>query len=98
MTEGLKPLRLDHSVLAVSDWSASNQFYNDVLGAEIVPHGDPPRVAYRFGDTQLNVPGPGVDVSTNVARVPVQPATATSASSGRGESPRRSPIFSRRAS
>jgi catechol 2,3-dioxygenase-like lactoylglutathione lyase family enzyme len=47
-----------------------------VLGAELVPHGDPPRVAYRFGDTQLNVHGPGVDVSTNVARLPVCPGNS----------------------
>jgi catechol 2,3-dioxygenase-like lactoylglutathione lyase family enzyme len=70
------PLRLDHSVVAVSDWDVSNRFYRDVLGAELVPLGDPPRVAYRLGDTQLNVHGPGVDVSTNVARLPVQPGNS----------------------
>jgi len=76
-TDPLKPsTRLDHSVVAVSDWGVSNQFYSEVLGAEIVPHGDPPRVAYGFGDTQLNVHGPGVDLSTNVARLPVQPGNS----------------------
>ena len=69
-------MRLDHSVIAVSDWDRSNAFYRDVLGAEIVPFGEPPRVAYRFGDTQLNVHGPGVDVSNNVARLPVQPGNS----------------------
>ena len=51
-------LRLDHCVLAVSDWERSNAFYREVLGAEIVEltYG---RFAYRFGDQQLNVHGPG---------------------------------------
>ena len=69
-------MRLDHCVIAVSDWERSNAFYRDVLGAEIVPFGEPPRVAYRFGDTQLNVHGPGVDVSNNVARLPVEPGNS----------------------
>jgi catechol 2,3-dioxygenase-like lactoylglutathione lyase family enzyme len=69
-------VRLDHCVIAVSDWERSNAFYRDVLGAEIVPFGESPRVAYRFGDTQLNVHGPGVDVSDNVARLPVQPGNS----------------------
>ena len=70
------PSRLDHVAIAVSDWEASNRFYADVLGAELIPFGEPPRVAYRIGDTQLNVHGPGVDVSTNVARLPVQPGNS----------------------
>lgn len=65
-------VRLDHSVLAVSDWEVSNRFYREVVGAELVPAGGD-RVAYRLGDTQLNVHGPGVDVGTNVAHVPVAP-------------------------
>jgi catechol 2,3-dioxygenase-like lactoylglutathione lyase family enzyme len=68
-------LRLDHSVIAVSDWDISNRFYRDVLGAEVVPAG-PGRVAYRLGETQLNVHGPGVDVSDNVARLPVRPGNS----------------------
>jgi catechol 2,3-dioxygenase-like lactoylglutathione lyase family enzyme len=72
MTEGI---RLDHCVIAVSDWEVSNRFYRDVVGAEVVEHG-PGRWAYRLGDTQLNVHGPGVDVSTNVARLPVQPGNS----------------------
>jgi catechol 2,3-dioxygenase-like lactoylglutathione lyase family enzyme len=58
--------------MAVSDWETSNRFYRDVLGAELIPMGGQ-RVAYRLGDTQLNVHGPGVDVSDNVARLPVRP-------------------------
>ena len=69
-------VRLDHTVVAVSDWDVSNRFYRDVLGAELVPQ-EPPRVAYRFGDgTQLNVHGPDVDVGANVARNPVQPGNS----------------------
>jgi catechol 2,3-dioxygenase-like lactoylglutathione lyase family enzyme len=65
-------LRLDHSVVAVSDWDVSNAFYRDVLGVELVPMGGV-RVAYRLGEGQLNVHGPGVDVGENVARLPVRP-------------------------
>lgn len=51
-------VRLDHVVIAVSDWARSNAFYRDVAGAEIVRRGD--GYAYRFGDQQLNVHGPGM--------------------------------------
>jgi catechol 2,3-dioxygenase-like lactoylglutathione lyase family enzyme len=65
-------IRIDHCVIAVSDWERSIPFYRDVLGAEIVdnPGG---RVAFRFGEQQLNVHGPGVDAGTLVARPPVVP-------------------------
>ncbi|ALG08415.1 VOC family protein [Kibdelosporangium phytohabitans] len=65
-------VRLDHCVIAVSDWERSTTFYRDVLGAEIVGHPDG-RVAFRFGDQQLNVHGPGLDVGTLVASPPVVP-------------------------
>jgi catechol 2,3-dioxygenase-like lactoylglutathione lyase family enzyme len=68
--------RFDHVVIAVSDWERSTAFYRDVLGAEVIPHGAPPRVAFRIGNTQLNVHGPGVDVGGNVARLPVQPGNS----------------------
>jgi catechol 2,3-dioxygenase-like lactoylglutathione lyase family enzyme len=45
-----QPIRLDHTVIAVSDWDVSNRFYRDVVGAEIVPLGEPPRIAYRLGE------------------------------------------------
>jgi catechol 2,3-dioxygenase-like lactoylglutathione lyase family enzyme len=67
---------LDHAVIAVSDWERSNRFYREVLGAEVVPLRPSPRVAYRIGQTQLNVHGPGVDLSSNVARLPVQPGNS----------------------
>ncbi len=68
-------VRLDHTVIAVSDWEISNRFYREIVGAELVPMA-PGRVSYRLGDTQLNVHGPGVDVSSNVARLPVQPGNS----------------------
>jgi catechol 2,3-dioxygenase-like lactoylglutathione lyase family enzyme len=65
--------RLDHSVIAVTDWERSTAFYRDVLGAEVVDL-DRSRVAFRFGEQQLNVHGPG---STEPrARVPVAPGNA----------------------
>ena len=68
-------VRLDHCVIAVSDWVASNAFYRDVVGAEILDVGAG-RFAYRLGDMQLNVHGPGVDVGSLVARLPVQPGNS----------------------
>jgi catechol 2,3-dioxygenase-like lactoylglutathione lyase family enzyme len=65
-------VRLDHVVIAVSDWERSTAFYAGVLGAEVVDHPDG-RVAFRFGDQQLNVHGPGLDVGSLVARPPVAP-------------------------
>lgn len=66
----MPPIRLDHCVIHVSDWERSNAFYRDLLGAELVPRGH--GWAYRFGDTQLNLHGPGVE-ATPLARLPVQP-------------------------
>jgi catechol 2,3-dioxygenase-like lactoylglutathione lyase family enzyme len=71
----VEKVRLDHVVIAVSDWHRSNAFYRDVLGAELVELS-PRRWAYRFGDQQLNVHGPGVDLSSNVAREPVRPGNS----------------------
>jgi len=70
-----KGIRLDHSIVAVSEWEVSNRFYRDVVGAELVDVGNG-RWAYRLGDTQLNVHGPGVDLSDNVARIPVSPGNS----------------------
>jgi len=66
-------VKLDHCVIHVSNWERSNAFYRDVLGAEVVKLGT--RTAYRFGDTQLNLHGPG-QAGTPVARLPVQPGNS----------------------
>jgi catechol 2,3-dioxygenase-like lactoylglutathione lyase family enzyme len=66
-------VRLDHCVIHVSDWEVSNAFYANVLGAEMIRIGE--RRAYRFGEQQLNVHGPGVEV-TEVARLPVAPGNS----------------------
>ena len=53
------PPRLDHVVIAVTDYERSNRFYADVLGVEVeeISRG---RYAYRLADgQQLNVHGPG---------------------------------------
>jgi catechol 2,3-dioxygenase-like lactoylglutathione lyase family enzyme len=71
----MEALALDHVVVAVSDWERSNAFYREVVGAEVVDVGNG-RFAYRFGGQQLNVHGPGVDVSSNVARKPVEPGNS----------------------
>jgi catechol 2,3-dioxygenase-like lactoylglutathione lyase family enzyme len=68
-------LRLDHVVITVSDWDRSTAFYREVLGAEVVARGDR-GIAYRFGDQQLNVHGPGTDAGELVARVPVRPGNS----------------------
>jgi catechol 2,3-dioxygenase-like lactoylglutathione lyase family enzyme len=68
-------IRLDHVVIAVSDWERSNAFYREVLDAEVVDVGSG-RFAYRFGEQQLNVHGPGVDASPLIARDPVRPGNS----------------------
>jgi catechol 2,3-dioxygenase-like lactoylglutathione lyase family enzyme len=66
--------RIDHFVAAVSDWERANAFYGDVLGAEVVDRGNG-TFAYRFGDQQINVHGPGMDPSP-VARDRVRPGNS----------------------
>ncbi len=64
---------LDHCVIHVTNWQRSNAFYVTVLGAELVER--PVGYAYRFGDRQLNVHGPGVNPA-EVARLPVAPGNS----------------------
>ena len=64
---------LDHCVIHVSDWERSNAFYTTVMGAELIAR--PVGYAYRFGDRQLNVHGPGVKPA-EVARLPVAPGNS----------------------
>jgi len=66
-------IKLDHCVIHVSDWTLSNAFYRDVLGAELVRVGS--GWSYRFGETQLNCHGPDVR-AVPVARMPVQPGNS----------------------
>jgi catechol 2,3-dioxygenase-like lactoylglutathione lyase family enzyme len=66
---------VDHVVIGATDWSTTTRFYRRVLRAEVVPlEGE--RVSFRIGTSQLNVHGPGVDLSSNVARIPVQPGNS----------------------
>ena len=67
--------RLDHLVIAVSDYEMSNAFYRDVLGVEIVEL-DRGRYAYRLPDAQqLNVHGPGATPHPRAAD-PVRPGNS----------------------
>lgn len=65
---------LDHCVIAVSDWERANEFYRDVVGAELIEltRG---RFAYRIGGQQLNVHGPGSEPDP-VAADPVRPGNS----------------------
>jgi catechol 2,3-dioxygenase-like lactoylglutathione lyase family enzyme len=67
------PVSLDHCVIHVTDWGRSNTFYTEVMGAELIPREA--GFAYRFGDRQLNVHGPGVKPA-EVARLPVRPGNS----------------------
>src|SRR3954471_747200 len=67
------PTKLDHCVIHVTAWERSNAFYRDVMGAILVRREK--GWAYRFGDKQLNVHGPGVHPA-EVARLPVQPGNS----------------------
>lgn len=68
------PVKFDHCVIHVTDFDRSNPFYRDVLGAELIRRGAR-GWAYRFGDTQLNLHGPGV-IADPIARVPVMPGNS----------------------
>ncbi|MBA3924227.1 MAG: hypothetical protein H0X31_22010 [Nostocaceae cyanobacterium] len=46
-------LKLDHCVIHVSNWERANSFYENVLGAELIPVGS--GWSYRFGQQQLNI-------------------------------------------
>ena len=65
---------LDHVVIAVTDWQRSNAFYHGVLGADLVEL-DKGRFAYRFGEQQLNVHGPGSEPHPRAAE-PVRPGNS----------------------
>jgi catechol 2,3-dioxygenase-like lactoylglutathione lyase family enzyme len=67
------PVKLDHCVIHVSEWERSNAFYRDVLGAELVKREV--GWAYRFGEEQLNLHGPGLQPA-EVATLPVQPGNS----------------------
>lgn len=69
----MRPLRLDHCVIHVSDWDRSNRFYAEALGAEIVPRQQ--GFSYRLGDFLLNCHGPGIEPNL-VARKPVEPGNS----------------------
>ena len=69
----MPPTTLDHCVIHVSEWARSNKFYTEVIGAELVQR--PAGWAYRLGDKQLNVHGPGV-TPAEVARTPVLPGNS----------------------
>ena len=67
-------IKLDHCVIHVTNWDRSNQFYRDVLGAQLIDRGTA-TWAYRFGAEQLNVHGPGVNADP-LARIPVAPGNS----------------------
>ena len=71
----LPPIRLDHCVIASSDFTRSDPFYTRVLGAEVlVPR--PEQHIYRIGDQVLSVHGPGAAQLAGprmLARKPVVP-------------------------
>jgi catechol 2,3-dioxygenase-like lactoylglutathione lyase family enzyme len=67
--------RLDHVVLAVTDYERSNRFYADVLGVEVVGISRG-RYAYKLpGDQQLNVHGPGASPVPRAVH-PVRPGNS----------------------
>lgn len=67
-------IKLDHLVIAVSDWDRANAFYVDVLGGELIELSLG-RYAYRFGEQQLNVHGPGSEATPRAAD-PVRPGNS----------------------
>lgn len=69
------PPRLDHVVIAVTDYERSNRFYADVLSVDVqeLSRG---RYAYRLANgQQLNVHGPGASPVPRAAD-PVKPGNS----------------------
>jgi catechol 2,3-dioxygenase-like lactoylglutathione lyase family enzyme len=67
--------RLDHVVIAVTDYERSNRFYAEVLGVE-VEESSRGRYAYKLaGGQQLNVHGPGASPVPRAAD-PVHPGNS----------------------
>ncbi len=66
-------IQLDQSVLHVSSRAASNAFYRDVMGAEVIARGA--GFFYRFGTQQLHPHGPGL-TPTPLSCLPVQPGNS----------------------
>jgi catechol 2,3-dioxygenase-like lactoylglutathione lyase family enzyme len=50
------PTKLDHCVIHISDWTRSNTFYAEVMGAELVQR--PAGWAYRFSDKRSTCTAP----------------------------------------
>jgi catechol 2,3-dioxygenase-like lactoylglutathione lyase family enzyme len=71
---GLRGLRLDHLVIAVSDRAASTHFYGDVLGAELVAMPEE-RFAFRVGDQLLRIHDPA-RAAEPLAQDPVRPGNS----------------------
>jgi catechol 2,3-dioxygenase-like lactoylglutathione lyase family enzyme len=68
-------MKLDHVVIAVSDWERSNTFYRDIVGIELVQI-DSGRFAYALdGSQRLNVHGPGSTPQPRAAD-PVRPGNS----------------------
>ena len=64
---------LDHCVIHVANWERSNAFYQNILGAELIPRGN--GFAYRLGNAQLNCHGSNVHPHP-LAQIPVQPGNS----------------------
>ena len=48
-------VKLDHCVIHVSNWERSDQFYSEVMGAELAPHADGEGLAYRLPSLLLDI-------------------------------------------
>jgi catechol 2,3-dioxygenase-like lactoylglutathione lyase family enzyme len=64
-------IEIDHFIVSVSDWDKSRVFYETVVGATVVDHPDG-NIALRYGTTQLNLLGPGIN-TLQTGRVLSQP-------------------------
>ena len=87
----MSDVRLDHVVIAVTDWERANAVYRDVCGAELIRSGRWPvhvLALPRSASSSSTVHGPGVEPAP-VARVTTTPGSADLASSGPGRSRRR---------
>ncbi len=69
----MKKFKLDHLVIGITDYTKSNDFYANVLGAKVIAQGD--RYTYLIGDMMLKTHPVG-SITSPVALVPVQPGNS----------------------
>jgi catechol-2,3-dioxygenase len=51
----MQGIKLDHSVIKVTNWEQSNQFYSSVIGAEIIASGERIKASAAVATSSLHL-------------------------------------------